>query len=364
MAIISVFNNKGGVGKTTLAYHLSNALAEIDKKVLMVDLDPQCNLTIHSIKESYLHDIWSFEQPFVDDFLSAYKKLTEKEISDLNKRSLTIHFMLKPVEDGAIDTLSIYAPPIKVCKNIDLIPGRLSINSFENKLSERWNGLYSGEPLSIRTISAIRSICNNYIQKNNYDYVVIDTSPSLGILNKSIISNVDGFMIPCQPDMFSLYGIMNIGNSLKKWKQDFESVYRNLSPEKRTFFPENFVQFLGYTIYNAKKYTKKGTNKNIALAHENFSKQIPITIEKYIEESLYATDKDTILKPIGGESIKHTHNTLPNMAQKYKTTIWKVPFCDIDKSDKMTVNGNKRYYTATKEKYIEFVKDLMSRLPQ
>ena len=52
------------------------------------------------------------------------------------------------------------------------------------------------------------------------------------------------------------------------------------------------------------------------------------------------------------------------MAQKYKTTIWKVPFCDIDKSDKMTVNGNKRYYTATKEKYIEFVKDLMSRLPQ
>ena len=45
--LISVFNNKGGVGKTTLSFHLAHALAELGHRVLMVDLDPQCNLTIN-----------------------------------------------------------------------------------------------------------------------------------------------------------------------------------------------------------------------------------------------------------------------------------------------------------------------------
>lgn len=57
MKIISLFNNKGGVGKSTLSYHLGCALGELGKKVLFVDLDPQCNLTINAMMENELEQI-------------------------------------------------------------------------------------------------------------------------------------------------------------------------------------------------------------------------------------------------------------------------------------------------------------------
>ena len=75
MKVISLFNNKGGVGKTTLAFHLSWILSEMGKKVLMIDLDPQCNLTICGISENDLEKIWSEEDPFIEDFENAKKKL-------------------------------------------------------------------------------------------------------------------------------------------------------------------------------------------------------------------------------------------------------------------------------------------------
>ena len=55
--IVSVFNNKGGVGKTTLLFHLACALAEQDKKVLMMDLDPQCRLTLNAIPEEEIEKL-------------------------------------------------------------------------------------------------------------------------------------------------------------------------------------------------------------------------------------------------------------------------------------------------------------------
>ena len=80
MKILSVFNNKGGVGKTTLTYHLSHALSEMGHKVLMIDADPQCNLTIYSITEEVIHDIWKKEDQFIDEGMDATKnKMTPDE---------------------------------------------------------------------------------------------------------------------------------------------------------------------------------------------------------------------------------------------------------------------------------------------
>jgi len=323
MKIISVFNNKGGVGKSTLTYHLGNALAELGHKVLMVDLDPQCNLTICAMMEETLHTIWEEEDGYIEDYERAFAENTE-----IINSPRSIHFILKPAEDGISEPQNL-PPAYSIGANIDILPGRLSLHKYENKIAERWSGVYQGDNLSIRTITNIRNICQRYTEINNYEYVLIDTSPSLGILNKVIMSTVDGFFIPAQPDMFSLYGIRNIGNALQLWQKEFISIYSLLSDEKRAKFPSHFVQFLGYTIYNAKKYTRDNepfNEYNLAQAHYQYVTQIPATIMDYIQESNRTkVPAELIARPIGGSSIIHSHNTFPAMAQALKCPMWRVP---------------------------------------
>lgn len=365
MKIISLFNNKGGVGKTTLAYHLSCALAACDKKVLMIDLDPQCNLTICSYDTEYLHAIWQEEDAFIDEGFEATRdKMSVEDFKRLNEHPHTIHYLLKPTEEGTAD-LERLPPPIKLTNNLDLLPGRLTLHMYENKISERWNSTYTGDPLAIKTITKIRKIATDYAISYNYDFVIMDTSPSLGTLNKVIISTVDGFIIPCFPDMFSLYGIRNIGRSLESWKKELDVVYSLISEDKRKNFPNNFVQFLGYTIYNAKKYDGQKNKYALATAHYSYFEQIPKTIEKYISESIRASIPLDILKePIGGTSIMYSHNTFPSMAQKYHHPMWELPYCDnLEQPEKPTITGGSRQmYIDTKNNYIEFSQDLMRRV--
>lgn len=367
MKIISVFNNKGGVGKSTLSFHLGKALGLMGKKVLFVDLDPQCNLTISAMRETELETIWKEEDAYIEDFEDAKNKNSE-QYQKIISRTRSIHFLLKPTEDGINDIE--YLPPAKsVSENVYLIPGRLSIHQFENRISERWSGLYQSDNLSIRTVTAIRRLCEKYATMLDIDYVLVDTSPSLGILNKTIISTVDGFIIPAQPDMFSLYGIRNIGNSLEAWGKELNVIYRLISEEKRQRFPKKFVQFLGYTIYNAKKYDGDNEYK-LADAHYAYAKRIPEIINTYIKEDNKIKVSD-INMPIASEAIMHTHNTYPSVAQALKCAIWEVPdvFTSLSQNDPeyikeqmIDVNrGSYGRYRDIKDRYIEFAKALIKR---
>lgn len=365
MKIISLFNNKGGVGKTTLAYHLAHSFGCLGYNVLMIDLDPQCNLTINSISENQLLRIWEVEDKYIDDYGYSMKRCHDEYIRILNEPR-TIHFLLKPIEEG-LNELEKISPPIKLNNNVNLIPGRLSLHKFENKIAESWNSLYSGDPEAIRLVTAIRRISELYANKYEYDFIVIDTSPSLGILNKVIISTVDGFFIPCQPDMFSLYGIRNIGENLQLWKKEFNNIYALISKPKRAYFPKEFVQFLGYTIYNAKRNNKSPRSAeryNLALAHFNYVKKIPKYINKFIKpEVRLHLEKDMITSPIGGEAIMHSHNTFPSMSQKYKAPFWDIPKIEnLEENEKGTIRGNHISYESTKNNYLEFTKDLLKRI--
>ena len=361
MKSIAVFNNKGGVGKTTLTYHLGYALAELGYKTLLVDLDPQSNLTLFGLDPEQLHNIWQVEEAFIDDFVQARDENQEK-FEDIASNVRSIHFLLKPTEDGTNEPECL-PEPLKLHNNLRMIPGRLSIHTYEDRIASRWSDVYRGDPLAIRTITQIRNFCQAYAEKHSYDYVVIDTSPSLGILNKVIISTVDGFLVPCMPDMFSLYGIQNIGKSLQDWKRDFDTIFKLLSDAKLSHFPKNFVSFLGFTIFNAKKYT--GSSEwDLSKAHHNYAKQIPATIQKYIDaDHRRHLTEGQLEEPIGEMAIMHSYSTLPNMAQKYRTPMWKVPSCaNLKASDKSTIAGNSQRYIDTQTCFHTFAKDLLTRL--
>lgn len=94
MKIISLFNNKGGVGKSTLGFHLGCALGELGKKTLLVDLDPQCNMTISGMFEEDLHDIWEKEDFYIADYEKSVKQLG----LSITNSPRSIHFLLKPAD--------------------------------------------------------------------------------------------------------------------------------------------------------------------------------------------------------------------------------------------------------------------------
>lgn len=361
--IVTVFNNKGGVGKTTLTYHLAHALGELGKKVLLIDLDPQCNLTIFSLTMEHIHDIWTPEDPFIDDFAAARNVMVESEFEERISNTRSIHFTLKPTEDGTAE-LDILPQPVVIGKNVDLIPGRLTLHLYEAKVGERWSGIYQGDPLSIRTATRIRVLAYEYAKINGYDLVILDTSPSLGALNRHLLSLADGFIIPCSPDLFSVYGIRNIGNALKTWRKQFESIFHFLSDSKRLQFPSNFVKFMGYTIYNARKYSGNRNNLDLSVAQFNYASQIPSTIQEFIqEENMISAGSGVLDQSIGGKSVIHSHNTLPNMAQKYHRPIWLLPsLSNLEPEDRPAIIASRNIYEGTRSAYASFARDFLSRV--
>lgn len=362
--IISVFNNKGGVGKTTLTFHLAHALAEMGKKVLLVDLDPQCNLSIYCMPVEGIQNIWDAEVSYIDEpgFSDTRKNVSSRDFRKLCSETRTMHFLLKPAEEGTGE-LDFLPPPHSLAENLDLIPGRLTLHMYEEMVARRWSEAYVGQPLALRTLSEIRRIIHEYSDEHKYDIAIVDTSPSLGPLNKVILSTVDAFFIPCAPDLFSLYGVRNIGNSLTRWQAELKTLYSLIAPSRRPHFPGDFVRFLGYTIYNAKLRT--GSSKwNMAIAHYNYAKQIPDVIAEHVPVDLSGGIPKRLLKqPIGDTAVMHTHNTFPAHAQKYHCPMWRLPgFSNLEAADEATVRPNAQRYLETKTAYESFAVAVLKRL--
>ncbi|MGQ0333481.1 ParA family protein [Halomonas elongata] len=361
MKIISVFNNKGGVGKSTLSFHLAHALAEKGVKTLMVDLDPQSNLTLQCMSSEELESMWTEEEPFIEDFQAALDE-ARGSFSDFLSTPRSVHCHLKPIEDGVFESFEL-GEVYNAAPNLGLIPGRLSLHTFEDKLAKSWSDAFMGDPQALRLLTGIRRLCLDAGEKHGYDVAILDTSPSLGMMNRVIISTSTGFFVPCMPDMFSTFGLTNIGLALETWKSQFNIMYSLLSDKKRSAFPEHFVKLLGYTIYNARRYA--GQNEyDLATAHYAYASRLPEVIEDKIPKECYAhLAEGVISKPIGGTSVMHSHNTLPSMAQKYRTPMWNVPdLPNLESEDRSTILGNRGMYTAKQDAYHAFADELMSRV--
>lgn len=359
--IVTIFNNKGGVGKTTLTYHLAHALGELGKKVLLMDLDPQCNLTIFSLDMDQIHDIWAAEDVYIDDFAAARGNADPQDFANLLKTPRSIHFTLKPTEDGTAE-LDNLPPPIKLNDNVHLLPGRLTLHLFEAKIGERWAGIYQGDPLAVRTGTRVRKIAYDYAKEYDYDIIIFDTSPSLGALNRNLLTLTDGFIIPCSPDLFSVYGIRNIGNALDIWRKQFDTIFQLLSDSKRDQFPAKFVKLMGYTIYNAKRYD--GLNDlQLAKAHYQYAEQIPSTIHGFISPENTLDFDNYLTASMGENAVIHTHNTFPSMSQKYHLPMWLLPDCkELEQDHKSTIGGNQAKFRDTQQAYQKFAEDFLARI--
>lgn len=173
MKIVAIVNQKGGVGKTTTAVNLSAALCEMDKKVLLIDLDPQANTT---------SGIGMEPQPG----MSLYPVLIEE----------------KHIKEQIQKTS--YA-------NLSLISSEIDLAGVEIELAELDN-----------PISKLKETLDPVRYDDTYDYVIIDCPPSVGVLMTSALVAADGIVVPVQCEYYAMEGVTKI--------MDLVSKMENLNP--------------------------------------------------------------------------------------------------------------------------------------
>lgn len=226
MKIISFFNNKGGVGKTTLVYHLAYMFSELGKKVVVVDLDPQSNLTSMFLTDDRIQEIWEDEDE--GTLLDAMKPLLEGT-GDIKKPFLE-----------------------KINTNLCLIAGDLGLSGVEDELSLQWNGCLnsnvSTQTRSFKVVTAFYRIAKLAGEKQNADIVLFDVGPNLGALNRCVLVSTDCVVIPMGADLFSLQGLTNLGPALKNWRKDWSFKVHHAPEVIAKDLPKGDMFPIGYVI--------------------------------------------------------------------------------------------------------------------
>lgn len=260
MKSIAFFNNKGGVGKTTFTFHLGYALEQQGKRILFVDLDPQCNLTAHICDEDTIDHAWG------ESGNSIYKAVA-------------------PIITGAGDVQMV--EPYKVPnRNIWVFVGDLLLSDFEGELSSAWTQILAGQERGFRVTSAIYRLIQTFAHENEIDYILIDLAPNLGSLNRSILLGCDNFIIPMIPDLFSLRGSQNLGRVFADWIRNYYTSKQRVGVQNIPFdIPNGTPKFSGYILQQFNVYRTRKTK-----AYENWGNQIPTYIKRYVINPLKSPD--------------------------------------------------------------------------
>lgn len=220
MKTIAFFNNKGGVGKTSLVYHLAWMFADKGIQTLAIDLDPQANLTSMFLREERLEQLWpDGEHPE------------------------TVYGAIRPILKGVGD---IAEPHIeKITDKLGLIPGDLGLSRFEDKLSDAWPRCQLGDESAFRTMTAFHRLIQ-YGVGRGAELVLIDVGPNLGAINRSALIASDQVCLPLAPDLFSLQGLKNLGPTLNEWRVIWAELL-NKSPSDLAI-PKGLMQPTGYIV--------------------------------------------------------------------------------------------------------------------
>lgn len=295
MKKIALFNHKGGVGKTTLTVNIADALINAGKTVLLVDADPQCNLTSFYLEESKL----------------------EAMLGDSDNGSGdTLWSAVKPVAEGRGGIVTI--PEIKVQDDLYLLPGDVLLSEYEELLPEAWTECFARRTRGYDITTALAQVANHTGAKVGADVCFYDVGPNVGALNRAILLDCDYFITPVAADLFSLRALSTVGRAVAKWIKDWETVITLASPADRARLLKGKPAYLGY-ITSA---FKVNSGRNATDPHADWEKKIAPRVRDRIIKELTAVNPKLV--PSGGGNkiggVKHFHSLAPE-AQKFGLAI-------------------------------------------
>ena len=270
MKKIAIFNHKGGVSKTTTAFNIGWKLAQKGKKVLLVDADSQCNLSLYSLGTKEVNRFYMSEN--------------KNNIKD----ALEPAFKAKPRLIEAIDCIQIPKN-----SNLYLLPGSLDLSECEVQLG-----------LSFQLTESVGALENlpgsfNYLfdkvaSRYSIEYVIIDMNPSLSAINQDLLITSDFFFVPTSPDIFSYMAIKSLSRILPTWERWAKNA-RPLFKDAEYSLPMNTPKFLGYTINDFNLSKGKATKAfvefmdkitdvvNLELAHNLEREGMLLSSDKYLD---------------------------------------------------------------------------------
>lgn len=230
--IITFFNHKGGVGKTTLAYNVAWGLSQAGKRVLMIDGDPQCNLTEISMQGL---DERGGQLNLFDD--------SSKADFDLKKNNAYEYFesYIYPDRGQNPEEPMLYEKK----ENLYLLPGSLRFAELEETISLAIAG--------IRGLNRVPQFIYEGLLKlgEDFDYIIIDLSPALSAMNQVVLMLSDYFLVPVNPSIFSRQALENLNQIFRTWNRNLSGF--DIFSQRVKELP----QMLGIVCQNYRPYSRK-----------------------------------------------------------------------------------------------------------
>lgn len=293
MISIAFFNNKGGVGKTSLVYHTAWMFAELGYRVLAVDLDPQSNLSIMALDEDRLEALWP------DD-----------------DHPQTLHGAVAPLFGGTGDVRPAHVESL--AGGLGLLVGDLALSRIEDDLSTEWPRCLEGRERAFRVTTAFWRVIRSAAQQHGADLVLIDVGPNLGAINRAALVASSHVVVPVAPDLFSLQGLKNLGPTLRQWRDTWQQALAK-APGALGEMPQGQMAPVGYVLMQHAERLGRPTK-----AYAKWQRRLP---GGYQESVLGQTGKSNTPDANQIQRIKHYRSLMPMAMEARK------PMFDLTSAD-------------------------------
>ncbi len=294
MTIVAFFNNKGGVGKTSLVYHLAWMYGDLGLRVVAADLDPQANLSTMFLEEDRLEDLWPNVQP-----------------------GRTVLGPILPLLEGEG---GIGDPYLESIDDVGLLVGDLGLSAFEDELSQQWPRCLAGEKRAFRVIGAFHEVLMKAANSHEADVVLLDVGPNLGAINRAALIAADAVVIPLAPDLFSIKGLQNLGPRLREWREGWHDRLDKL-PEGIDA-PAGTMQPVGYVVMQHAVRLDRPVR-----AYGKWMARIPGVYRKAVLAEEVANGPEVDQDPHCLATLKHYRSLMP-MAQEARKPMFQLKPAD------------------------------------